>query len=244
MMTRLAPGGQGKPEMTSSQVETFSETPAARCLYYFCNCSIITKPTNTPKMAGDSSFHLLSAPVFRSLSNSQGTIQSGQNMPILPTFWAQKGINSLQEQLMHTTFYLICNYVHAPEKHGFPRSPFWGPPFIQEGHKLRQCPCTRTPHMWVSRSMHSLASATLGAARPCLARLRAVLRTLSRALAAGDAHLRHPSPTHALRKHPTSWHAKAVPSDGLPHLNQHMRRCMGTLMRRLAKPYCPKSTCV
>ena len=95
MVTRHAPGDQGKPEITSPQDETLSGIPAPRCLYYFCTCIIITQPTNAPKNAGDCSLHQLSVHVFSSLSNCLGTIQTGQNVPSLPTFWAQKGIKSL-----------------------------------------------------------------------------------------------------------------------------------------------------
>ena len=49
MVTRHAPGDQGKPEIPSPQDETLSEIPAPRCLYYFCTCTIITQPTNAPK---------------------------------------------------------------------------------------------------------------------------------------------------------------------------------------------------
>ena len=164
---------------------------------------MITKPTNTPKNAGHSSRHLLSRHIFKSVCNRWGTVQSRQKLPSLATFWAQKGPKSLQEQLTHTTFYLISNYDELADKHSFPMSPFSGAPYIQIGHKQQLCACTRTTHVLGMRDMHSLALATPGhgAARPCLARLNAALATLSRALSAGVPHLRHASPTQSLRTH-------------------------------------------
>ena len=60
MVTRHAPGDQGKLEIISPQDETLSGIPAPRCLYYFCTCIIITQPTNAPKKC----WRLLSASAF------------------------------------------------------------------------------------------------------------------------------------------------------------------------------------